>query len=321
VVENDYTDTLPSLNVTAELTDDFLLRFGAAKVMSRPDYGSLAPGATGNFTTTFIINVGAPDLDPIRATTYDLQAEWYFAEDALLSVGVFYKDIDTFIQGLSQIMNFSETGLPDSLLRVPPNCTFTPTTGQPLCAATPDTPFRVTGAVNTPGGPLQGFEVNYQQPFSFLPGILGNFGVLANYTYVDSEITYYTLSAPDNPATPADERGPVKATLTGLSKNAYNGTLYYEDDRVSARVSASYRDDYITSVQGLSTGHDVRGTDGTLFFDASGSFNISDNLRLTFEALNLTDEFQRLWVDSGRDDTLYYNHSGRTFVFGATFKY
>ena len=44
--------------------------------------------------------------------------------------------------------------------------------------------------VNTDGGDLTGFEVSYQQPFSFLPGFWSNFGLMANYTFVDSEIEY-----------------------------------------------------------------------------------------------------------------------------------
>ena len=43
---------------------------------------------------------------------------------------------------------------------------------------------------NTPGGKLQGFEVNVQVPFRFLPSFLHNTGVLLNYTGVKSDINY-----------------------------------------------------------------------------------------------------------------------------------
>lgn len=76
-----YNDTLPSFNLVAEVTPDFLIRLGAAKVMSRPGLGSLTPGATvavaGGART---ISSGNPDLEPIRATNVDLGFEWYFAE-------------------------------------------------------------------------------------------------------------------------------------------------------------------------------------------------------------------------------------------------
>ena len=41
--ENDYSDFLPSLNVTYTLTDETLMRFAAAKVMRRADFDELSP--------------------------------------------------------------------------------------------------------------------------------------------------------------------------------------------------------------------------------------------------------------------------------------
>src|SRR5690606_41686061 len=41
----------------------------------------------------------------------------------------------------------------------------------------PDTLFNVQSYYNTPGGPLKGYELTYQQPFTFLPGIWSKFGV------------------------------------------------------------------------------------------------------------------------------------------------
>jgi iron complex outermembrane receptor protein len=39
-IDRDYDDILPALNLTAEVTPDFLLRFGAAKVMTRPTWAA-----------------------------------------------------------------------------------------------------------------------------------------------------------------------------------------------------------------------------------------------------------------------------------------
>jgi iron complex outermembrane receptor protein len=89
---------------------------------------------------------------------------------------------------------------------------------------------------------------------------MGNTGALLNYTYVKSEINYL------------DSTGAVVATgdLTGLSRNSYNATLYYEDARWSARVSAAYRDNYLTPHAGRRDGHGhADGTNSTLNVDAS----------------------------------------------------
>jgi len=83
---NDYSDVLPSLNLVGDLTDDLLLRFGAAKVMTRPALGSVTPGISNiSLVGNLGVSAGNPTLDPIRAKTYDLGLEWYFQEGGLLS--------------------------------------------------------------------------------------------------------------------------------------------------------------------------------------------------------------------------------------------
>src|SRR5690606_19996559 len=84
-VSREYSDTLPSLNLVAEVAPDLLVRFGAAKVMSRPGLGSLTPGVTVSVSGgSRNVTGGNPGLDPIRAETYDLSAEWYFQDSAML---------------------------------------------------------------------------------------------------------------------------------------------------------------------------------------------------------------------------------------------
>jgi len=158
---------------------------------------------------------------------------------------------------------------------------------------------------------LKGFEISYQQPFTFLPGFWSNFGVLANYTFVDSQIDYVTATTAGAPT--------INAPLIGLSKNAWNGTIYYEDDKFSARVSVAYRDQYLTGVPG-SDFNDVQGTNETTNVDAQVSYNLTEQLRLSVEGLNLTDEYADLYVDS--DNRLNaYTHTGRQFVVGLRYTF
>jgi len=75
-VENSYSDTLPSFNLAANLTQDFIARFGAAKVMTRPPLGLLSPGGTIATTGTLSVNTGNPNLKPFRAKTFDTSFEY-----------------------------------------------------------------------------------------------------------------------------------------------------------------------------------------------------------------------------------------------------
>jgi TonB-dependent receptor len=310
-VERKYDDVLPSLNVVYDLSESLLLRFGAAKVMTRPNLGSITPGSTVTASgNNRVASIGNPGLDPFRAKAYDIGVEWYFAPESLISVAVFHKDVESFVQTLRDQRPFTDNpyGLPDSLA-------VAACAGQGGC--TPDALWDFTVPVNTPGGDLDGFEVSYQQPFTFLPGVWSNFGAIVNYTQVASEIIYKTpVPTVLDPLATAN----VKDDLTGLSKNAYNATLYFDNKVFSARVSAAYRSDYLTTVPGRN-GNDVEGTAETMNIDFSSSYNINDNFTISLEALNLTDEVQDQWVDSAGDRPSYYHHQGTQFFLGARFKY
>ncbi|MBU8975990.1 MULTISPECIES: TonB-dependent receptor [unclassified Lysobacter] len=296
-VRRSYDDTLPSFNLVLDVTPDFLIRVAGAKVMARPGLGNLTPGVTVNVSGgNRVVNGGNPMLDPFRATTGDLSFEWYFAEESLLALGLFYKDIDSFVLTSRETRPYSSSGLPASLLEG--------------TTATVNDDFQFNVPINSKGGPLKGLEFTYQQPFVFLPGFWSDFGVQLNYTYVDSKIQYVTATGAPS----------LRTDLTGLSKNAYNATLYYEGPKFGARVSAAYRDDFLTTVPGRNN-NDVEGTAETLTIDMSASYKINEHFEITLEGLNLTDEYQDQWVDSIGDRASVYHHTGRQYFLGARYKF
>lgn len=311
--ENEYTDTLPSLNMVFQPTPELFVRFGAAKVMARPQIGNnlagtnyLIPTTSLNTGPNFTATIGNVKLQPFRADTYDFSVEWYFARESLLSFAYFYKDIDTYIQILRQDLPYSDLTALNPSAFAPGFCTTT-------CTAS--TIFQLTSAVNTEGGPLKGFEISYQQAFTFLPGLLGNFGTQLNYTHVESEIDYCDTRV--NALCTAF----VSNDLVNLSPESWNATLYYEDDAFSARVSAAYRDSYLQNVPGRN-GNDLEGKMETFNLDASASYQLTEQVELTFEALNLTDEENHQWVgDDNRQSTSVYHHTGRQYYVGARYRF
>ncbi len=298
-VDREYSDTLPSLNVVVDLTPDLLARFSAAKVMSRPELGNLTPTASVT-PTTRTATVNNPLLEPIRAKTADLSLEWYFRPGSLLSAAFFYKDIETYIQRITSPVVYTDLGLPDALL-----------TGTP---ASPSNEFNVSSLENTKGGPLKGFELNAQLQLDMLPGIWSHFGVLANYTRVESEIQY-ALTSSGGVITSS-----TTADLVGLSKNSASGTLFYDDGTFSIRTTGTFRDKYIRGIP-ASAGSDLQGNAETFYLDAAASWNFNDYLTLILEAQNLTEERNTLFIDSVREDTLFQTDIGRTYTLGATIKF
>jgi TonB-dependent receptor len=167
-VENtrNYTDVLPSFNFSLDLTDTQKVRLGAARVVSPQNLFDLGKGNQYNFTrgtdgpggqARFQFNGGSsgnPDLDPYRASQFNVSYENYFSKGALLSAGVFYKAVDNFVE-IQNIPTFV-------------NDDFGGTTSN------------VSQPVNAGNGKIYGLELSGQYTFDF------GFGVTANYTYSDS---------------------------------------------------------------------------------------------------------------------------------------
>ena len=294
----DYDMWLPSANLAVDLTDDLVARVSAAQTISRPSLGSLTPGSDISIQgSNLSVSSGNPNVMPTKSDNVDVSLEWYPDADSLFSVGVFYKKINTLVQTLPQDLPFNQTGLPLSLLDG---------TG-----VLPTALFRTTQPINTDGGNLTGFEINAQKRLSFLPGWMENFGVQANYTFVDSKVEYRTSPLPNTPV--------IEETLLGLSKNAANFTLYYETDKFSIRGSAAYRQGYLTQVPG-NDGNSVHGTNETMNFDMQASYNISDKLKVSIEGINLTDEFNDQYVDASNRLNVY-SHTGRQFFVGLRYTF
>jgi iron complex outermembrane receptor protein len=305
---NEYDDTLPSLNLSFEPIENLQIRFAAAKVMARPPVTSLIPVFTLSAVNAAsnTASLGNTQLDPFRAKTYDVSIEWYFAPESLVSFAYFYKDISSYVQTTQQTLTYAEL------------TAMNPVAFPTSIDRNPNLQYVYSTPTNSPGGPLKGFEISYQQPFRFLPGFLSNLGTQLNYTHVESEIDYCTTAACTAFAT---------ADLVNLSPNAWNATLYYDDGKLNARVSVAYRDDYFQQVpaaNGGTRGIAVTGKTETTSIDASASYSLTDHVTLTLEGINLTDEPNRQYhgdLGGERNSTYVYHHTGRQVFVGARYKF
>ncbi|MFS1701841.1 TonB-dependent receptor [Alteromonas sp. AMM-1] len=283
-VKNDYSDTLPSVNLALDVTEDLVLRAAYADVMSRPSLSTLSPGGSVDaFNLT--VSYGNPFIDPFRATNFDLSAEYYFDEGALFSVAYFVKDIESFPTSETTTLNWQQVGLPDSVLG-----------GQADIANNLD--FQVRRTVNGEGGKLDGTEFQYQQVLNFLPGPewMQKFGILANMTFVNSDVK-----------------------LTGLSEKSSNFTVYWEDDVFSARISIANRDEFTTSFN--NDLNKQRYVGATTHVDFSASYNVSENLKITLEGINLTDEPIVDYTSPNVGGRVWsVAQTGRQFFLGASYR-
>ncbi|MDC6700590.1 TonB-dependent receptor, partial [Leclercia adecarboxylata] len=103
-------------------------------------------------------------------------------------------------------------------------------------------------------------------------------------------------------------------------------TLFYEGKVFSGRVSATNRDDYLTQAPGTEAGFNLdgyHGMTGTTVIDASIRYTISDQLELSLEGINLTNEASDEWVYSPATGRLplQYTETGRQFLLGVRYKF
>ncbi|HYD86750.1 MAG TPA: TonB-dependent receptor [Vitreimonas sp.] len=280
--QRSYTDVLPSANFAFDLTDDFVLRMAAARTMGRPDFTDIVPRVSlnpGSLTGTG----GNPDLDPYRANQFDLSFEYYPTRDSVFALGLFYKDIQSFITSDIVQGTFGVETLTPNLTRCTPSGGPNPNLY--------DCVFDIDQRANGSGGRVQGFEVNIQTP------LWGDFGLLTNYTYSDGE---------------TDEGDP----LPGNSEHTFNLTGFYETDRLSARLSYTYRSEFFVAFDRASPLNQTELSS----LDTSISLNVTPNVALTLDAINLTDEVIEQYSGSGvRPRGIYDN--GRQLYLGARVRY
>jgi TonB-dependent receptor len=316
-VTRSYEDWLPSANLALFPTDNLILRAAIADVMTRPTLGSLTPGGSAD-GFNFRVTSGNPFLEPYRATNIDLAAEWYFAPQALLSVAWFKKDVKTFTQSASLTgATFAQTGLPLSVLSPSSPAALNPALlTQPI--------WTLSTTVNGSGATLKGWEVAAQIPFKvFTEGFFGNFGVIANATFIDSNANFnlqgpITVARQANGSLGALTPVALTNTLSNVSKRAYNGTFYYDDGTFSGRVMVSYRGRYHEGASG--TGNLLEGYGATTNLDASLRYKLTEWLELSVEGNNLLDTYRYRFTDFDADRNYENNHFGRTFLFGARMK-
>jgi TonB-dependent receptor len=258
-IGNDYKELLPSFSGRYNITDDIVLRGAYSRSLTRAALGNLAPteivngvdegGGTGT--------QGNPNLMPFTADNLDFGLDYYFGDGGYVSANIFYKDIKDIIdtESFTEVRTFGRQK--DDVLVTAPIVFTRPS----------------NGATAT----IEGLELSGQLPFSeFSGGLLGNAGIIANYTFTNSDADFGT-------------KGDARSSgLPGLSENSLNLVAYYDDGVFDTRLSYAWRSDYLEAFSGTYGIPRFEKSRGQL--DFSASYQVIDNLSLQFQVLNLTNE-------------------------------
>ena len=335
ILEDTYTDYLPSLNLTFRLTDEHLIRFAAAKVMGRAPINEMfansgvqvsEPKAIQDIDTGEITILGeaklsgqsdnSPYLRPFYANQYDLSYEYYFNDtDGAFIAALYYKDIQSFVdKSTTDPYDFAGNGfIVPTEIAIPletdeeDSVPVLDELGEPVFVNVPviNGAYR-TAENNAKGGYIRGIELSYTEVYSNLPGLWSGLGVSASYSYTETEII---LSA-------SASEGVYSSRLPGLSKQVLTGTLFWEYEGFETRVSARYRDPFVSKQ--VAVNDQVVNFDSELVIDYQASYEVNENLGVLFQVNNVTDAPTRSYFGTeARTGTIQY--FGTQFFLGLTY--
>ncbi|PQZ84859.1 MULTISPECIES: TonB-dependent receptor [unclassified Brevundimonas] len=165
--------------------------------------------------------------------------------------------------------------------------------------------FSVTVPSNGEGATIKGIELGYRQTFDNLPAPFDGLGVQTSFTYADSDAEY-------------SNAGGISYGLEGLSKYSYSLVGFYEKGPIQARLAYTWRDKFVAVAVGRNSEPEYFDAYGQL--DAGASYDVTENVTVFLDALNLTDEEEFLYSVS-EDRTKEFRTTGRRVSAGVRLRF
>ncbi|MBX9188934.1 TonB-dependent receptor [Bacteroides sp. K03] len=251
-VKDSYLNVLPSVLLKYNVNEDFKIRGSFTETLSRPKYSALIPNVNINNKDNEL-TLGNPELKPTTSFNFDLSADYYFKSVGLVSIGIYYKDINDFIV-TQTVRGYEYEGNSYDKFMQPRNA----------------------GDAN-----LLGVEVGYQRDFGFIAPALKCVGFYGTYTYTHSKVNNFNFTGRENEK---------DLKLPGSPEHTANASLYFEKGGLNVRLSYNFASDFIDEM-GESAFYD-RYYDKVNYMDVNASYTFGKKLRTTFyaEANNLLNQ-------------------------------
>ena len=307
--EKDYSDFLPSVNITLELSKQTLVRFAAANVMRRAEFLELSPSHVVSVDST-TASRGNPNLNPYRATQLDVSVEQYWGKGNMLSGAIFYKDVKSFLKTEEECWDNPDYVALSNEVNRADLCYLDGRIEEPTATSNlAELGLTTTYESNGESGKVQGIELGYQQMLKY------GLGTSLNYTYAHSE-------------------DPNNIPLLDISKDTVNAAIFYEKNGISTRFAYTYRsrfleDDNEYRLQRVSQLDTLNGENDLSArqsfrepikqLDWSASYDFSEGVRLQMDIVNLLKEPTR---DSTYLGSVYQvRQADRRFSVGVRYMY
>lgn len=278
------TLVFPSLHLNYDVRDDQKIRLGFTSGAARADYDQLRPNVVIDDSNARISG-GNPAVKPERSYGIDAYYEFYVQPQGYFMLGAFYKKVKDVLY--TSRSTFGSNALDSN--------------------GVDRSGYAFSGITNGGSGRVMGFEAAAQvqlEPYTAdlgLPDWMGGFGITANATYNDAEVTKPQVVAVlgiGSAQTIRIDTPERKVPLPGTSKFIYNIGAYYEKYGLSLRLQYQNRtkwaDGFADTVDGAA-GDTYWAEDDEL--DFSARYEVATGIEIYFDASNLLNNPGRRFSD------------------------
>lgn len=250
-----YTKAFPSVHLAYDLSANLKARGSWSTSYGRAGLADLVPAISFN-DQTMTVSAGNPALKPQFAKNIDLKLEYYFKETGIFTVGYFRKTISDYII----------------------------TRGGEIVASGPDNGFEgnfagytLTTRANAGSAQVDGFEADYRQRLSFLPGLLKGLTIAANYTHLETEGKF------------AGTQERSTKQVPNFIPRAANLRLLWNYKKWGASASVNFTGEHILTFSTVTRAADVYRRD-LRTVNAGATYKLRPNTTLYLDASNIFEE-------------------------------
>jgi TonB-dependent receptor len=291
-----YRNTFPGAHLTYALGANTQARASYSRSITRPTPTLLLPTLVPNETNQ-TLSAGNPDLRPYTSDNFDVGVARYFSGIGQLSVGGFLKQISNYYR------SFQST-VPEG-----PDNGF----GGDYAGWT------VTQNRNAGSARIRGIELSHSQQYTFLPGPLRGLGSFANFTYLDTEGNYGSIT--------------TTRRLPSLTPRSANAGLTWRGYGLDLRIMMNHRSEFYRSSTSGNFGSGTGVLPGTMYYDIyqhartlwdfKAQYTLNRTYSFYLDVYNLTNavtnnDFLHAW---GHEIPSYASGPGTSFKLGVTARY
>lgn len=291
-------DWLPMLAATWRPDDAWVMRASVGQRVGRPDFELIAPRA-GIASDGFdvFLDVSNPDLAPRKSTNYDLSAAYYPADDRVIGIALFRKDIEdeiiqttAIVQGAPIVDELLAAGLPPD-----PAYSFIET-------------LYLTTVRNLEAYQVDGVELFASSP---LPGVSAPW----DRVHLSAAVTLIEESGDFVRA------GSVEAArLPEQTDRTATFAAAYQADWGLAWVGYSYGGGYLSVLSDDSASDDEYQA-ATHLVDAKLAYKVNDRLNLTLDGRNLLDTDYLSYQGTDKTNLTIAERMGRSVYLGVSYRW